>query len=359
MSESLHRVAITQSPLWASTILPRVREKRAQQTSVPPVPPVKPQGQAAPKLAPDVQRFRDQGEVGRAVTEHFAKNPTAWKPVAQAFGNKVPTATNVTQNRGVLRKNLYDAVQAQPGLPQRLAEQHGGVGGKILSNFVTAEDRLGLPKQLRGATWYMNRRIGQGIDQQLDTMAKQPATAQAPAAMDPLRAAGANYLLDNASVLNQPGMAAKATAAGISRAPTQRIVNQYQNEIAPHVQPFIAANPGAVAQAGRAGIAAAGGATGSVARAGLGLADAFGKGDQAINGIANRFGGDAFKAYANGQPMGQAIGQRLGRAAGFNYNPAKGFMGSFMDPSNSKYQWGAGGLSMMALLWLMSRMGRR
>lgn len=52
--------------------------------------------------------------------------------------------------------------------------------------------------------------------------------------------------------------------------------------------------------------------------------------------------------------------QDLAKNIGFEHDPARGWLGSFLNnKNNGKFRWGAGGIGLMGLLWLLSRMGRR
>lgn len=101
MAESLHRLDITQSPLWASTILPRILEKRAQQISVPPVPPVKPEGQAyraqAAKAVPTLMNYVAKTPAAQTTVANVATSIAGGaSPRSALQANKAPIAQHVT-----------------------------------------------------------------------------------------------------------------------------------------------------------------------------------------------------------------------------------------------------------------------
>lgn len=59
------------------------------------------------------------------------------------------------------------------------------------------------------------------------------------------------------------------------------------------------------------------------------------------------------------QTVGNYVNKAL-NAVGFQRDQGKGYWDSFMNnPGNKNFRYGAGGIGVMALLWLLSRMGRR
>jgi len=319
-----------------------------------------------PVLSKGVQNFRNWGTVGRAVSEDVLKNTESWKPVIQGAAGSAPLGQTLTQNKDVISQNVYRAIQATPGLNRELAAQHGGGWGKTLAGAA----RWGIPGADRLINSQIQKRLPGVLAEQGQNILPQ-GNVPAPVEnwSDPLKPAAANYALNNMqSIRNIPGAAAKMTAVALEQAPLQRVANQYQQYIQPHVSPFIQQNQATAGKAVEGWAqqgAAAGDTTARLANTGLNVADYFGAKPQAAQYMAKQFGPMAFKQYANSQAPGtpgvpppqSGFGKLLSNI-GFTTDPNKGYISSFMNnPANSKFRMGAaGGLGAMALLWMLSRM---
>jgi len=339
--------------LWDYTLLPRILEtmalhKLAQVRNVTDNAPATPDPNAAAR-----DLYREHGSGIRTIAEHMVNNPSAFKPVASRWA--------AGDRKGVVDESL-NVIKGNSTLRGQLTKQYAGLVGGTLLN--TAANRLPAPLRNGLIDWYARPKIEANLPATVGVPQATPGQAWA----QPLHTSGLEYGLNNLDALKSvPNAAAKLTAGGIAGAtgtPLNQIAQRYSKDIDPHVEQFMQQNPQAITQAARNYATQNGG----LARKGLAVADAFGQGDRAALWAGTWYNRQGYEAWKAGKPIAEAVPgqapssgmQKLMSALNFKFDPSKGYLGSFLNgQGNSGHRWAAGGMSLMALLWLLSRMGKR